>query len=93
MGYVLAPRELMNEFRKVHQFNVFVTNGPLQYVLAEYMADPSLIFCSPRFISRSATSFSPALRARVSSVLPFARTFFQNLAYRGQRRERHRLSP
>ncbi|MGH9578488.1 MAG: methionine aminotransferase, partial [Terriglobales bacterium] len=37
MGYVLAPKELMSEFRKVHQFNVFVTNGPLQYALAEYM--------------------------------------------------------
>ena len=36
MGYVLAPRELMAEFRKVHQFNVFVANGPIQYALAEH---------------------------------------------------------
>ncbi len=28
MGYVLAPRELMAEFRKVHQFNVFVPTAP-----------------------------------------------------------------
>src|SRR5258706_15299930 len=42
MGYVLAPKELMAEFRKVHQFNVFVTNSPLQFVLAEYMADPDV---------------------------------------------------
>src|SRR5690606_29058154 len=40
MGYVLAPRELRAEFRKVHQFNVFVTNGPRQYALADYMKDP-----------------------------------------------------
>lgn len=36
-GYVLAPSKLMSEFRKVHQFNVFSVNTPLQYALAEYM--------------------------------------------------------
>src|ERR1700754_1539038 len=40
MGYVLAPRELTSEFRKVHQFNVFVTNSPLQHALAEFMENP-----------------------------------------------------
>lgn len=38
-GYVLAPSKLMSEFRKVHQFNVFSVNTPLQYALADYMAD------------------------------------------------------
>ena len=64
MGYVLAPRELMNEFRKVHQFNVFVTNGPLQHVLADYMRDPRCISSLPRSISASAISFSMRSKAR-----------------------------
>src|SRR5574337_872091 len=40
VGYVAAPRELMAEFRKVHQFNVFTVNTPVQYALADYMTEP-----------------------------------------------------
>ena len=40
MGYALAPSALMAEFRKVHQFNVFSANTPIQHALAEYMKEP-----------------------------------------------------
>jgi methionine aminotransferase len=40
MGYAVGPKELMDEFKKVHQFNVFSVNTPIQYALADYMADP-----------------------------------------------------
>ncbi len=36
-GYVVAPKELMAEFRKVHQYLVFSVNTPVQYALADYM--------------------------------------------------------
>jgi len=39
MGFVLAPENLMNEFRKVHQFVVFTCNTPIQYALAEFLTD------------------------------------------------------
>src|SRR6266496_645676 len=42
VGYVLAPRELMAEFRKAHQFIVFTVNTPVQLALAEYLRDASL---------------------------------------------------
>lgn len=38
-GYVLAPSKLMTEFRKVHQFNVFSVNTPLQHALADFMSN------------------------------------------------------
>ncbi|MEX2597032.1 MAG: methionine aminotransferase, partial [Salibacteraceae bacterium] len=38
-GYALAPANLMTEFRKVHQFNVFTANAPIQYALAEFMGN------------------------------------------------------
>ncbi len=41
VGYVLAARELMREFRKVHQFNVFTVNAPCQVGIADYMRDAS----------------------------------------------------
>jgi methionine aminotransferase len=81
MGYVLAPRELMNEFRKVHQFNVFVTNGPLQYVLAEYMADPSAYLSLAAFYQQKRDFFLAGLAGSRFKVLPSRGTFFQNLAY------------
>lgn len=40
-GYVLAPAAMMAEFRKVHQYNVFSVNTPVQHALAEYLGDPA----------------------------------------------------
>ena len=81
MGYVLAPKELMAEFRKVHQFNVFVTNGPLQYVLAEYMADPAAYLSLAAFYQQKRDFFVSQLEGSRFRVLPSRGTFFQNLAY------------
>src|SRR6185295_18230712 len=81
MGYVLAPRELMNEFRKVHQFNVFVTNSPLQYVLADYMADASAYLSLAAFYQKKRDFFLAGIAGSRLRVLPSRGTFFQNLAY------------
>ncbi|WP_312767333.1 methionine aminotransferase [Epilithonimonas sp.] len=37
IGYVCAPSDLMNEFRKVHQFNVFCVNTPAQFAISKYL--------------------------------------------------------
>jgi len=37
IAYCLAPRTLMAEFQKAHQFIVFCTHAPSQYALAEYL--------------------------------------------------------
>ncbi len=39
IGYVAAPKEIMAEFRKVHQFLVFVVNHPLQLALTDFLGD------------------------------------------------------
>ena len=82
MGYVLAPRELMTEFRKVHQFNVFVANGPLQYALAEYMKDKDAYLGARRVLPAQARLL-PRRRCEGSRFkpLPSRGTFFQNLRY------------
>lgn len=40
LGYCVAMPTLMHEFRKVHQFNCFSCNAPVQYGLANYISDP-----------------------------------------------------
>lgn len=81
MGYVLAPRELMAEFRKVHQFNVFVANGPVQYALAEYMKDKDAYLGLAAFYQRKRDFFLAALQGSRFEPLPSRGTFFQNLRY------------
>lgn len=40
VGYCVAPKALMTEFRKVHQFNVFSVNTPVQLALATFLENP-----------------------------------------------------
>ena len=81
MGTVVAPRELMAEFRKVHQFNVFVANGPLQYVLAEHMKDRSAWQALSAFYQKKRDFFLGELAGSRLRSLPSRGTFFQNLVY------------
>jgi methionine aminotransferase len=81
MGYVLAPRELMAEFRKVHQFNVFVANGPIQYALAEHMKDRDAYLSLAAFYQQKRDFFLAALEGSRFKPLPSRGTFFQNLCY------------
>jgi methionine aminotransferase len=80
-GYVLAPKELTAEFRKVHQFNAFVANGPLQHVLAEYMQDRDAYLELAAFYQQKRDFFVAGVSGSRFRVLPSRGTFFQNLAY------------
>ena len=65
IGYILAPSELMNEFRKVHQYNVFCVNTPAQYAIAKYLQNiqdfskTSTFFEEKRNYLRNALSETP----------------------------------
>lgn len=80
-GYVLAPRELMAEFRKVHQFNAFVTNSPVQYALAEYMRERDAYLTLAAFYQKKRDFFLEGVKASRFQPLPSRGTFFQNLCY------------
>ena len=80
-GYVLAPRELMAEFRKVHQFNAFVTNGPVQYALAEYMKNRDAYLSLAAFYQKKRDFFLSGIAASRFQALPSRGTFFQNVRY------------
>lgn len=81
MGYVLAPKNLMTEFRKVHQFNVFVANSPIQHALAEYMEDQEPYLSLAAFYQKKRDFFLACLEGSRFTVLPSRGTFFQNLGY------------
>jgi methionine aminotransferase len=80
-GYVLSSRELMDEFRKVHQFNCFVANGPVQYAFAEHMKDKDAYLSLAAFYQKKRDFFLEGIRGSRFKPLPSRGTFFQNLAY------------
>jgi methionine aminotransferase len=81
VGYVLGPAALMAEFRKVHQFNVFTVNTPVQYALADYMADASRHQGLARFYQAKRDRFRAALAGARFELLPCAGTYFQLARY------------
>ena len=77
VGYVAAPAALTTEFRKVHQFNVFTVNTPMQHALAHYMADPQPYLQLPAFYQRKRDLFRQGLSATRLKLLPSEGSYFQ----------------
>ncbi len=77
VGYVAAPPPLTAEFRKVHQFNVFTVNTPVQYGLAQYMADPQRHLELPAFYQHKRDLFRAGLKSTKFRLLPSEGSFFQ----------------
>ena len=77
VGYVAAPAALTAEFRKVHQFNVFTVNTPMQYGLAAYMQDPAPYLELPAFYDAKRQLFRDGLANTKFRLLPCEGTYFQ----------------
>ena len=77
IGTVAAPAALSAEFRKVHQFNVFTVNTPMQYGIARYMADPKPYLELPAFYQRKRDLFRQGLAQTKFRLLPGEGTYFQ----------------
>lgn len=83
VGYAVAPRPLMDEFRKVHQFNVFTVNTPMQHGLAAFMADPSHHLGLPAFYRAKRDRFRAGLARTRLLPLRCDGTYFQCVDYSG----------
>jgi len=81
MGYVLAPENLMQEFRKIHQFVVFACNTPIQYAIAEYMQDKTTYEDLRFFYQKKRDYFTGLIKDSKFSVIPSFGTYFQLLDY------------
>lgn len=77
VGTVAAPAPLMSEFRKVHQFNVFTVNTPMQYGLAEYLRNPDPYLQLPTFYQAKRDLFRQGLEGSRLKLLPSEGTYFQ----------------
>ncbi len=77
VGFVAAPASLSAEFRKVHQFNVFTVNTPVQYALASYMEDAAPYLSLSAFYQRKRDLFRAGLAQTKFRMLAGEGTYFQ----------------
>jgi methionine aminotransferase len=81
MGYCLGPQELMDEFKKVHQYNVFCVNHPFQKGLATYLQDEKTYLGLGAFYQQKRDFFLDAIRDSRFKFIPSKGTYFQLLDF------------
>lgn len=81
VGYCVAPAPLMREFRKVHQFNVFTVNTPMQVGIAEYLKNPQPHMQLAAFYQAKRDRLRAGLAHSRFKLLPCAGTYFQVVDY------------
>lgn len=79
-GFCMAPQQMMEEFRKVHQFMVFSVNTPMQYALAEYLQEDESFRISKMYQGKRDT-FLKAIEGSRFKALKSEGTYFQLLDY------------
>ncbi|MGQ0828840.1 MAG: methionine aminotransferase [Bacteroidota bacterium] len=88
MGYCVAPKNLMAEFRKVHQFLVFCCNTPIQYALAEFLKNRSNYQELGSFYQKKRDYFVKQIKGSKFDLIPASGTYFQLLNYKGISQEK-----
>ncbi|MDF1673164.1 MAG: methionine aminotransferase [Vicingaceae bacterium] len=82
LGYCIAPKNLMVEFRKAHQFVVFCVNHPMQYALAEYIKKESNYLELSSFYQQKRDYFNSLIKDSRFEILPSKGTYFELLSYK-----------
>ena len=81
MGFVLAPENLMTEFRKAHQFIVYACNTPVQYAIADFLKYKRNYSRIGKFYQKKRDYFVKHLQKSRFKIIPSYGTYFQLLDY------------
>jgi methionine transaminase len=88
IGYCVASKNLMAEFRKVHQFLVFATNTPIQHALTEYLQDKNNYLGLGKFYQDKRDYFISSIKNPKFTFTPARGTYFQLLNYQKLSKEK-----
>ena len=80
-GYMVAPETITIELRKIHQFNVFCTNTPVQYGIAKYMQNEDSYLPLPKFYQAKRDRFIQLLSNSRFDAHNCYGTYFQLFSY------------
>lgn len=81
LGYCLAPEYLMKEFQKVHQYNVFSVNHPMQKAIATYLKTEQHYLGLSDFYQQKRDYFLDLIKDSRFKAIPSDGTYFQMLDY------------
>jgi methionine aminotransferase len=81
LGYCLAPANMMNEFRKVHQYLVFSVNTPMQVAMADYIRNENTYLSLSGFFQQKRDHFRRGLEQTRFELLPCSGSYFQSVKY------------
>ncbi len=81
MGYCIAPENLMKEFRKVHQFNCFTCNSPVQVALAEFLKQKENYLQLGNFLQQKRDYFFDLMAQTKFIPIPSFGSYFQLYSY------------
>jgi methionine aminotransferase len=83
IGYCVAPAILMGEFRKIHQFNCFSCNSPVQFALAEFLQQKEKYLQLGYFVQQKRDHFADLMLQTKFKALPSHGSYFQLYSYAG----------
>ncbi len=81
LGYLVGPKALMVEIKKVHQFNVFSVNSLAQASIAAYLSQTDVQQLGS-FYQNKRDVFRDLLEQSRFKLLPCEGTYFQTVSYR-----------
>ncbi len=82
LGYCMAPEPMMKEFRKVHQFNCFTCNSPVQYALAAFLKDEQQYLQLGKQIQKKRDYFAENMKQTKFTAIPSYGSYFQLYSYK-----------
>ena len=91
LGYCIAPSAWMQEFRKVHQFNCFSCNSPVQFALAAFLKNETAFTQLGKFMQSKRDFFMEAMKATKFKPLPSYGSYFQLYSYAGLSNETEKV--
>lgn len=81
IGYIIAPENILNEIKKVHQFLVFCVNSPAQHTLAAYLKETNVNTLGS-FYQEKRDYFHELMKNSRFDLLPSEGTYFQLASYK-----------
>ncbi|HEY8397537.1 MAG TPA: methionine aminotransferase [Flavihumibacter sp.] len=81
IGYCVSSPELMEEFRKIHQYNCFSVHTPSQVGITEFMKDRSAYLSLASFMQERRDHFTKLMQCTRFNLLPSKGSYFVCASY------------
>ena len=81
LGYCVAPPALMKEFRKIHQFNCFTCNSPIQFALARFLQQKENYLLLGKILQQKRDYLYSLMQQTKFKALPSHGSYFQLYSY------------